>query len=250
MMTTVITNGLLLPDRAHEIGKEVHSIIVSLDYPDSKGHDSFRGMPGLFARAVEGIEVLKRMNSPEKIVINCLLHRGNENMMGQMADLARSLGVSLWVCPAKEGILKETGETNKQTLASRESEQKAARELLALKEKGYSINNSRTYLQRYLLNMTHYVCRVPFVYVTVTPEGNVTNCFNYDKPYGNVRASPFDDIMKNWDRRQAANVTKGCWKCNNPDVVDTSYVWELRLEPSLNILRTFRPGEKPRSADG
>ena len=241
MMTTVITNGLLLPDRAHEIGKEVHSIIVSLDYPDSKGHDSFRGMPGLFARAVEGIEVLKRMNSPEKIVINCLLHRGNENMMGQMADLARSLGVSLWVCPAKEGILKETGETNKQTLASRESEQQAARELLALKKKGYSINNSRTYLQRYLLNMTPYVCRIPFVYLTVTPEGNVTNCFNYDKPYGNVRASPFDDIMKNWDRRQAANVTKGCWKCNNPDVVDTSYVWELRLEPSLNILKTFRP---------
>ena len=250
MMTTVITNGLLLPDRAREIGKEVHCIIVSLDYPDSKGHDSFRGMPGLFARAVEGIEVLRRMDSPEKIVINCLLHRGNENMMGQMADLARSLGVSLWVCPAKEGILKETGETNKEALTSRESEQQAASELLSLKKRGYPINNSRTYLQRYLLNMTPYVCRVPFVYVTVTPEGNVTNCFNYDKPYGNARASPFDDIMKNWDRRQAANVTKGCWKCNNPDVVDTSYVWELRLEPSLNILKTFRPGEKPRSADG
>jgi len=242
MMTTVITNGFLLPDRAHEIGQEVHSIIVSLDYPDSTGHDSFRGMPGLFARAVEGIEALKRMNSPEKIVINCLLHRGNENMMGQMADLARSLGVSLWVCPAKEGILRETGETNKEWLASRESEQEAARELLALKKKGYALNNSRTYLQRYLLNMTPYVCRVPFASVTVTPEGNVTNCFNYDRPYGNVRASPFDEIMKNWDRRQAADMTKGCCKCNNPDVVDTSYVWELRPEPSWNLLRAFLPG--------
>jgi MoaA/NifB/PqqE/SkfB family radical SAM enzyme len=241
MMTTVITNGLLLPDRAHEIGKEVHCIIVSLDYPESTGHDSFRGMPGLFARAVEGIEVLKRMNSPEKIVINCLLHRGNENMMGQMADLARSLGVSLWVCPAKEGILIETGETNKETLASRESEQQAARELLGLKKKGYPINNSRAYLQRYLLNMTPYVCRVPFVSVTVTTEGNVTNCFNHDRPYGNVRTSPFDEIMKNWDRREAANITKGCWKCNNPDVVDTSYIWELGLEPSWNLLKAFRP---------
>jgi MoaA/NifB/PqqE/SkfB family radical SAM enzyme len=48
MITTVITNGFLLPDRAHEIGKEVHCIIVSLDYPESKGHDSFRGMPGPF----------------------------------------------------------------------------------------------------------------------------------------------------------------------------------------------------------
>ena len=241
MMTTVITNGFLLPDRAHEIGKEVHCVIVSLDYPESKPHDSFRGMPGLFARAVEGIETLKRMDSPKKIVMNCLLHRGNENMMWQMADLARSLGVSLWVCPAREGISKETGETNKEALASRESEQQVARELLSLKRKGYPINNSRTYLQGYLLNMTPYVCRVPFVSVTVTPEGNVTNCFNHDRPYGNVRTSPFDEIMKNWDRREVASITKGCWKCNNPDVVDTSYVWELRPEPSLNLLKTFLP---------
>ena len=241
MITTVITNGLLLPDRAQEIAKEVHCIIVSLDYPESTGHDSFRGMPGLFARAVEGIEILKRMDWPEKIVINCLLHRGNENMMGQMAELARSLGVSLWVCPAREGILKETGETNGETLASRESEQQAARELLSLKKRGYPMNNSRTYLQRYLLNMTPYVCRVPLVYVTVTPEGNVTNCFNHDRPYGNVRASPFDEIMKRWERREAANITEGCWKCNNPDVVDTSYIWELRPEPSWNLLKPFLP---------
>ena len=241
MMTTVITNGLLLADRAHEIAREVHCIIVSLDYPDSKSHDSFRGMPGLFAKAIEGIETLKRMNSPKKIVINCLLHRGNQNVMGQMAELARSLGVSLWVCPAKEGIVKDSGETNREVLASRESEQQAARELLDLKKKGYPINNSCTYLRRYLLNRKPYVCGAPFVFVTVTPEGNVTNCFNHDRPYGNVRASPFDEIMKNWDRREAANITKGCWKCNNPDVVDTSYVWELKLEPSLNLLRTFLP---------
>jgi MoaA/NifB/PqqE/SkfB family radical SAM enzyme len=241
MITTVITNGLLLPDRAHEIAKEVHCIIVSLDYPESKGHDSFRGMPGLFAKAVEGIEALKRMNSPKKIIINCLLHRGNESVMGQMADLARCLGVSLWVCPAKEGILIETGETNKEVLASRESEQQVARELLGLKKKGYPINNSRAYLQRYVLNMTPYVCHVPLISVTVTPEGNVTNCFSYHRPYGNVRTSPLDEIMKNWDRREAVNITKGCWKCNNPDVVDTSYIWEMRLEPSLNLLKTFLP---------
>ncbi len=241
MMTTVITNGLLLPDRAHEIGREVNCIIVSLDYPESTGHDSFRGMPGLFARAVEGIETLKRMNSPERIVVNCLLHRGNHNMMRQMAELARSLGVSLWVCPTKEGILRETGKPNRDTLPSREAEQQAARELLDLKEKGYPINNSRAYLHRYLLNMTPYVCRVPFVYVTVTPEGNVGNCFNRNRPYGNLRTSPFGEIMKNWNRREVIDMTKGCWKCNNPDVVDTSYIAGLRPGPSWNLLKTFLP---------
>jgi MoaA/NifB/PqqE/SkfB family radical SAM enzyme len=241
MMTTVITNGLLLPDRADEIGKEAHCIIVSLDYPEGTGHDSFRGTQGLFARAIEGIETLKRTNSPTKIVINCLLHRGNENMMGQMAELARSLGVSLWVCPAREGILKESGQTNKETLASRESEEQAARQLLDLKKKGYPINNSRTYLQKYLLNMTPYVCRVPFVFVTLTPEGNITNCFRCDRPYGNVRRSPFTDIMKKWDRREAVNATKGCWQCNNPDIVDTSYIWQMRPEPAWNLLKSFLP---------
>jgi MoaA/NifB/PqqE/SkfB family radical SAM enzyme len=241
MFTTVITNGLLLPERAHEIGREVHCIIVSLDYPESKSHDSFRGMPGLFTKAIEGIEALERMNPRRKTVINCLVHRGNENVIGKMADLARSLGVSLWVCPAKEGISKETGETNKEALASRESEQQVARELLDLKKKGYPINNSRAYLQRYLLNITPYVCRVPFVFVTVTPEGDVTSCFNRDRPYGNIRIARFDEIMKKWDRHQAANITRGCWKCNNPDVVDTSYIWEMSLEPSLNLLKGFLP---------
>jgi MoaA/NifB/PqqE/SkfB family radical SAM enzyme len=241
MITTVITNGFLLPERADEIGKEAHTIIVSLDYPDSKGHDSFRGLVGLFTRAVEGIETVKRTNSATKVVINCLFHRGNENMMRQMAELARSLGVSLWVCPAEEGVSKQTGETNRKFLASREVEQQAARELLDLKNKGYPINNSRTYLRRYLLNMEPYVCRVPLVFLAVTPDGDVTNCFRRGRPYGNVRTSPFDEIMKNWDRREVITATKGCWRCNNPDIVDTSYVWEIRPEPSRNLLNIFRP---------
>jgi len=242
MMTTVITNGYLLADRAHEIGREVHCIIVSLDYPEAKGHDSFRGLPGLFDRAVQGIETLRRMNSPRRIVINCLLHRGNESVMKAMAELAQSLGVSLWVCPASEGTARDTGQTNKEALASRQSEQEVATELLELKKKGYPINNSRTYLRRYLRDKTPYVCHAPLVFITVTPEGNVTSCFNRDRPYGNVRNSPFAEIMKRWSRREAANMTKGCWKCNNPDVVDTSFVWELRPEPSLNLLRRFLPG--------
>jgi MoaA/NifB/PqqE/SkfB family radical SAM enzyme len=90
--------------------------------------------------------------------------------------------------------------------------------------------------------MMPYVCRAPFVFATVTPEGNVTNCFSHDRPYGNVRTSQFDEIMKKWNRREVANITKGCWECNNPDVVDTSYIWKLRLEPSWNLLKTFRPG--------
>ncbi len=242
MMTTIITNGLLLPDRADEISREVHCVIVSLDYPDAKDHDAFRGTPGLFAKAVRGIELLKSLNRPKKVVINSLLHRGNEDKMHEMAELARYLGVSLWVCPAMEGISRETGQTNREFVVSPKAEEQAAGELLALKRKGYPINNSRTYLQKYLMDKEPYSCHAPLVFVTVSPEGNVSSCFNHDRPYGNVRTSSFDEIMRGWNRREVANATKGCWKCNNPDVVDTSYVWELRLEPSWNLLKAFLPG--------
>lgn len=119
LITTVITNGYLLPDRARELSGEIHSLIVSIDYPDSGRHDSFRGKEDIFERAVEGIEILRRLRAPQKIIVNCLLHRGNEGLMEEMARLAVSLGVSLYVCPAKEGTLLDTGQSNREALAQR-----------------------------------------------------------------------------------------------------------------------------------
>ncbi len=238
MITTVITNGYSLPERARELAGEVDCFIVSIDYPEEEAHDAFRGKPGLFRRAVEGIEILKGLGSPEKIIINCLLHRGNESMMTRMADLARSLGVSLYVCPAHEGEVRDTGESNRDAVAARARQKEAASELLRLK-KDHRINNSRSYLERYLLQDRPYTCRAPLVFITVTSEGDVVNCFRGDRPYGNVREVPFDRIMRQWSRREALGATRGCHECSNPNIVDTSYIWRLSPEPLMNAVGMF-----------
>ncbi len=241
LITTVITNGYLLPDRARELSGEIDSLIVSIDYPDSERHDSFRGKKGIFERAVEGIEILRRLRAPQKIIINCLLHRGNEGLMEEMARLAVSLGVSLYVCPAKEGTLLDTGQSNREAIAQRERQREAAAQLLRLK-RNYPINNSRTYLQRYLLEGKPYTCRAPLVFITVTPDGDVTSCFRKNNPYGNIRETDFARIMKGYNRGEALGAAEGCQLCNNPNVVDTSYVWRLSPEPFLNAVRLFLAG--------
>ncbi len=238
MITTVITNGYSLAERARDLAREVDCFIVSLDYPEARAHDAFRGKPGLFQRAVEGIEALNRLGSPPKVIINCLLHRGNETRMTEMAELTRSLGVSLYVCPASEGTRRDTGVSNRDTLATQDSQRQAALDLLRLK-RDYPINNSRTYLRRYLLQDRPYLCRAPLVFITVTPGGDVVNCFRGSAPYGNARETDFARIMKQWDRREALGATRGCHRCGNPNIVDTSYIWRLTPGPLLNAVQMF-----------
>ncbi len=72
MITTVITNGYRLPERAEELSREIDCIIGSLDYPEPGRHDAFRGMPGLFDRALDGIRALRRTIPYPKVIVNCL----------------------------------------------------------------------------------------------------------------------------------------------------------------------------------
>ena len=238
MVTSVITNGYYLLERAESLGPEIDSLIVSLDYPDAERHDAFRGRPGLFDRVIKGIEALSLHRRPNKVVINCLLHQGNQGVMPEMAALANSLGVSLFVCPAKAGIQPDTGQSNQDYILDREQEQHVARELLKLK-KNTRINNSRTYLKRYLLKGQKYRCRAPLVFLTITSEGEAVNCLRKHRPYGNIREDSLISMMRHWNRSEILNRTEGCQKCNNPNVVDTSYLWDLYPEPLLNTIQLF-----------
>ncbi len=238
MITTVITNGYHLPERAEDLAPAIDSLIVSIDYPDAARHDTFRGKAGIFDRALAGIRAVRGANPSPKVIVNCLLHRGNEGDMGAMAELARSLGASLYVCPAHEGTMPETGTSNRDSLARPEGLREAARELLALK-RTHRINNSRTYLRRFLLEGEAYNCSAPFVFLTVGAEGDVTNCLRKGNPYGNLRESGLGEILERWDREEVVRGARGCHSCINPNVVDTSYTWGLRPEPLLNALALF-----------
>lgn len=239
MITIVITNGYYLPKRYEEIAPELDALIVSLDHAHADKHDASRQCKGLFDNTVQGIKLTRKKYPDMKILLNCLLYQKNVNEIADVVRLAQSLNVSLYVSPALEGIPENTSESNRASLAKEEEIKKNARLLLELKNKGFPVNNSKKYLQGYLLENQSYKCRIPVIFINIKADGTVLNCFTHGPSPGNARNVEFKKIVDTLKHPMLLAMGNNCQKCIVPDVVETSYVWSLSPEPLFNTLKVF-----------
>ncbi|MDR2801036.1 MAG: SPASM domain-containing protein, partial [Desulfovibrio sp.] len=67
---------------------------VSLDGPDAESHDAFRGVPGAFAAALRGIELLK--GAGVEFQINTTVTKSNMPSFRRISALAGELGAAAW----------------------------------------------------------------------------------------------------------------------------------------------------------
>lgn len=72
----------------------VSQIAFSLDAPTADVHDDFRGVPGSFARTMEGARNVRELGIP--LQINSVLGPWNRGDVEPMAALVQDLGVSFW----------------------------------------------------------------------------------------------------------------------------------------------------------
>jgi radical SAM protein len=72
----------------------VSQIAFSLDAPTAAVHDDFRGVPGSFARTMEGARIVRELGIP--LQINSVLGPWNRDDVEPMAALVKELGVSFW----------------------------------------------------------------------------------------------------------------------------------------------------------
>jgi heme b synthase len=86
------TNGTLItPDVARQISEAgIRRVAISLDGPDPATHDSFRGIPGAFDKAIEGLENLKRVGM--SVQINTTVAKHNAAKLPETLELALRLG--------------------------------------------------------------------------------------------------------------------------------------------------------------
>lgn len=89
-------NGTLItPDNARLIRESgVQRCSISLDGPDAAHHDSFRGVPGAFDKALRGIQYLK--DAGVEFQINTTVTRNNLAYFKQIFDLCLQLGAKAW----------------------------------------------------------------------------------------------------------------------------------------------------------
>ncbi len=239
LVTILITNGYFLQERAGEL-EDVDSFIVSIDLP-SEEHDRLRKCPGIFRKALAGIEEVRRRHPRAKVIINTVVSKLNAAEIPAMIHLAKELGLSIYLSPMETGEKPfGDGYAPKGHLSLDDGElADVCRKTIELKRLGYPINNSFTYLRTFIPKKKPYTCHARKVYVHVSPNGDIENCLHRDRPVGNVRERPLSGILRDREYRRQSLAPTRCHVCNNADVIDCSYIWRLRPESLLAYFKLY-----------
>ncbi len=92
LRVALATNGTLVtPQVAHKIvDAGVRRVSISLDGADAATHDAFRGIPGAFEKALQGLGNLKDLGM--SVQINMTIARHNSHQLPAVLEMARRLG--------------------------------------------------------------------------------------------------------------------------------------------------------------
>jgi len=92
LRAALATNGTLVTKdmAASIVASGVKRVSISLDGAEAATHDSFRGIPGAFDAAVQGMRNLKVLGMP--VQINMTIARHNAHQLPRVLELAKSLG--------------------------------------------------------------------------------------------------------------------------------------------------------------
>ena len=236
LTTTLISNGWLLEERWPELRGLVDALILSLD-DEGEAHDRLRGLPGLFDRLGTAVERVKSDPLRPMLLVNTVLSRFNRGALARVAPVARSWGAGLYFCPMETGEMRSAGYVGRRedmALAA-EDLRAVAWQATALKRAGYPILNTRAYLDLLARDpqLRGYTCRMPRALLTVEADGAIRDCLRTDRPLTSVselRASgrPLAGVYSLPRYRELRIDAAACSKCNNPDVIELSWLWDLR----------------------
>ncbi|MBZ5570612.1 MAG: radical SAM protein [Acidobacteriia bacterium] len=92
LRVALATNGTLVTKEVARmiVDAGVKRVSISLDGADPTTHDTFRGIPGAFEAAVQGLRNLKRLGM--SVQINMTIARHNAKQLPEVLRLAKSLG--------------------------------------------------------------------------------------------------------------------------------------------------------------
>jgi MoaA/NifB/PqqE/SkfB family radical SAM enzyme len=234
----VITNGYFLLEKIKELSKFVDCFIVSIDYPSEK-HDEMRHCKGIFNKAIQGIEIIKGKFPYIKIIINSVVSKLNKDKIKELADLSKELNVPIYFCPMETGEMTSKGFNNRKGhLALNQDEISSfAYEVISLKKQGYKINNSYNYLDTFVGGKRNFKCNIRKFAAMVYPNGDIIDCIKKDEPVENLRNVSLKNLF-NMERIKNLRFSEvNCSVCNNPDIIDASYIWDLKLESLWSYIK-------------
>ena len=226
--TTLFTNGFLLADRVKELKKSgLDSVYVSIDSADSQKHDSFRGMEGLFHKALAGIK--KARSSGLSVGISCCMtpEAFKQGSLKDMIELGKRIGVhEVLIFPANpSGRYSERSDLVGNTEWIDEM-------IRSVKVYNVDLNYPGVLIYSYTSSHRSIGCSGGTCYLYISPYGDVCPCDFNHVIFGNILKDP---LYKIWDRMTSLDDFKsvkwgGC-KLKDPDWVNKNTV--------SGVFRTF-----------
>jgi len=236
LLTTLITNGWLIDERWPELRGLVDALILSLDDAGA-AHDRLRGLPGLYDRLEAFVARLRGDPLRPGLLVNTVLSSQNPGVLGRVAPIAQRWGAGLYFCAMETGGMESAGFVDRlgSLALPPQGLSAAARQARELKQTGYPILATRAYLD--LLErdprLTGYRCRGPHSLLTVAADGAIRDCRRRERPLADARelrasGRGLSSVLGLPRRRELLAEAGSCTACNNPDIVEMSWLWDLR----------------------
>lgn len=242
LYVTSATNGTLITEEVAKKLKEsgVEYVEISIDGKDADTHDSFRGVPGMFDRTIEGVKNCMDQGLQTGIATTVTQH--NYDQIEEIHDLASDLGVKRFICfnfvPTGRGIdiikddispeqreellkflLKKTYEGGMESLSTAPQLARVAIE----EEKGIPVGHfyAGKRFEGKTRALTDFIggCGAGRFYCSIEPNGDVYPCVFLPIKCGNIRERPLSDIWHESpifkELRDRSSLKGHCSECEN-----------------------------------
>ena len=236
LSVVLITNGWLLSERWPLLRGLVRTLIVSLD-DVGEAHDRLRSLPGLYARLDAFMAAVRADPLRPHVLVNTVLSGLNRGALRRVAPVARRWRAGLYFCPMETGVMLAQGfSAAKEELALSEPRLREAAELAReLQKAGYPLLASAEYLGLLAHGpaLRAYTCRAPHATLTVQADGSIRDCTRRDEPLARLddlrrTGTGLVDLVRQPRYQAMLARADSCTVCNNPDVIETSWYWQMR----------------------
>ena len=216
-MPIMFTNGLLLTDENVDklVEAGLYSIFVSIDSPNPEEHDKLRGMPGLFEKAIHGIQRLKSKGVMVGLSSYATRSNTEKGMYKRMHELGKELGVQnviLFDGVPTGNMLKDTSELLTQAL--QEEIHKYSSNIF--KNKIIPPLSSQAWQNSVEGVISGIGCLAANIQCYASAYGDIAPCDFTPISFGNVRDQPLKKIWKSMIYHPAYNHRSPFCRMQNP----------------------------------
>lgn len=222
MVTSLITNGLLLEKRVHEL-KDLDYLSVSVDgttsYKEIRGVNLDRIMPGI----IKAKSVIKN-----PLLMNCVISGKNLDDIEELITMAKDLDVKISFEPMYEFGGIEDGTWDEVGIREMDKYRRTVDRIMEMKKEGYPVINSYTYLKMVRDLRTEFVCHANEIILNVTADGSIENCRVHHSPIGHIS----EGIGNVWEntKKLRKDTARNCQKCLFFGYVENSLMYNFNLE--------------------